>query len=134
MHLNDEQICSVPPRCVPSISLYQTFSKIPISKIIRLMSAIMLERQVLILSSNLDELSLLTESLSYLLFPFTLPTTYIPLLPTCKDAESFLEAPVPYLMGVFAPSLNQGKLIKKSRNLFLHIFFKILTLKILLFS
>lgn len=89
----------------------------------------MLERQVLILSSNLDELSLLTESLSYLLFPFTLPTTYIPLLPTCKDAESFLEAPVPYLMGVFAPSLNQGKLIKKitksfSSHIFLNIDFK----------
>ena len=73
-----------------------------------MITSVLLEKQVLVLSSSLEELTLLTESLAYLLFPFILPNTYIPLLPTCSDAESFLEAPVPYLMGVFSPSLSQG--------------------------
>ena len=95
---------------MPSVSLYRTFSQTPVSKIIRLLTSLLLERQVVIISSNLEDLSLLTESLSYLLFPFTMPRTYIPLLPTCTDALSFIDAPVPYLMGVYAPSLAQGAL------------------------
>ena len=108
--LNNVQLCTMPPIGVPSVSLYRTFSQIPITKIIRILTSVLLERQVLILTSNLEELSLLSESLSYLLFPFIMPHTYIPLLPTCSDAESFLEAPVPYLMGVFSPSLSPGSL------------------------
>ena len=66
-----------------------------------------LERQLLILSSSAANLALLTESLHYLLCPFSWAHTYAPLLPPGPDHErpdqfwnSVLDAPVPYIMGI----------------------------------
>ena len=65
------------------------------------------ERQLLILSSSAANLALLTESLHYLLCPFSWAHTYAPLLPPGPDHErpdqfwnSVLDAPVPYIMGI----------------------------------
>ena len=68
---------------------------------------LILERQLLILSSSAANLALLTESLHYLLCPFSWAHTYAPLLPPGPDHErpdqfwnSVLDAPVPYIMGI----------------------------------
>lgn len=98
----------IPPRYSPSISLYKTFEKVPIVKVVKILCSLLLERQVAILSSNLEELALLTETLKLLLFPFPMPDTYIPLLPTVAGSESYLEAPIPYVMGIFSPSMTPG--------------------------
>lgn len=100
----------IPPRYSSSISLYKTFEKVPIVKIVKIICSLLLERQVVIISSNLEELALLTESLKMLLFPFPMPDTYIPLLPCIAGAESYLEAPIPYVMGIHTQSMTPGYL------------------------
>lgn len=41
---------------------------------------------------------LVAETLNYLLFPFTWPHVYVPILPT--SLKHFLDAPVPFIMGI----------------------------------
>ena len=54
--------------------------------------------QVLVYSSDVDKLMLVCESVSALLFPFAWQHVYVPILP--PNLENFLDAPVPYIMGL----------------------------------
>ena len=49
-------------------------------------------------SSDLDKLMLVCESVCALLYPFSWPHVYVPILP--PNLENFLDAPVPYFMGL----------------------------------
>ena len=54
--------------------------------------------QILVYSSDLDKLMLVCESVCALLYPFSWPHVYVPILP--PNLENFLDAPVPYFMGL----------------------------------
>ena len=49
-------------------------------------------------SSDCDKLMLVCESVTTLLYPFAWQHVYVPILP--PNLENFLDAPVPYIMGL----------------------------------
>ena len=52
----------------------------------------------MVYSSDVDKLMLVCESVTALLFPFAWQHVYVPILP--PNLENFLDAPVPYMMGL----------------------------------
>eukprot|EP00122_Pirum_gemmata_P008463 Pgem_evm1s7801 len=64
----------------------------------KILSYCLLDMRIVVISSNTEILTNTTESLIYLMFPFTWCHPYIPILP--KAMIDFLEAPTPFLMGV----------------------------------
>ncbi len=53
---------------------------------------------VKVYSSDVDKLMLVCESATTLMYPFSWPHVYVPILP--PNMENFLDAPVPYIMGL----------------------------------
>ena len=97
----------------------QVIHLLGIDGLIQLWTCLLLESQVLIHSQGIivavriiilllinffvcvidyGRLMLVAESLTTLLFPFSWPHVYVPILPAAM--HSFLDAPVPYLMGL----------------------------------
>ena len=65
---------------------------------------VLLEHQVLVYSSEFDKLMLVCESITTLMYPFKWPHVYVPILP--PSLENFLDAPVPYIMGLLRPTTD----------------------------
>jgi DENN domain-containing protein 5 len=106
--------------------------------LIQLWTCLLLESQVLIysagnnfrkfltvvkaitdISTDYSRLMLVAESLTTLLFPFTWPHVYVPILPPAM--YNFLDAPVPYLMGLSSLPANDSRLpseVKSSKLFF----------------
>lgn len=63
------------------------------------------EQSVLILSDRVEDLAPITSALLGLLFPLRWPHTLIPVLPA--SLVHYLEAPVPFLMGMNQESLER---------------------------
>ena len=82
----------------PSLSLL--FLHLSPATVVHLLSLLLSETSVVLLSSSLHLLSPLVESLSALLHPLRWPYIYIPLLPL--SLADFFQAPQPFLIG--APS------------------------------
>ncbi|XP_073997603.1 DENN domain containing pinstripe isoform X3 [Rhodnius prolixus] len=79
-------------------SLSQLFSLLGVDCVLQLYTCLLLEGQILFCSSDYQRLMLVAESLTTLLFPFTWPHVYVPILPSsCKH---FLDAPLPFVMGL----------------------------------
>ncbi|XP_046464167.1 DENN domain-containing protein 5B-like isoform X1 [Daphnia pulex] len=76
----------------------QVIDLLGIDHLIQLWTCLLLETQVLIHSHDFNRLMLVAESLTTLLFPFSWPHVYVPILPDAM--ENFLDAPVPFLMGL----------------------------------
>lgn len=66
--------------------------------ILTLLNAVMLERRIVFVSSNVGFLSACVLSVVPLLHPFIWQGTYVPVLP--NHLREYLQAPVPYIMGV----------------------------------
>lgn len=76
----------------------QVFMLMGVDVFIQLFTCVLLEKQILICSSDYQKLMLVAESLCCLLFPFKWPHVYVPILPS--SMYHFLDAPVPYIMGL----------------------------------
>lgn len=74
------------------------FECLDLDNVLRLWSAMIMERKVLLLSSQYSILTVCAEILCSLLFPLRWSHLYVPLLP--KIMCPMLDAPVPYLCGV----------------------------------
>ncbi|CAJ0950722.1 unnamed protein product, partial [Mesorhabditis belari] len=79
-------------------SLSNLFDVISPEKFLRLLTCFFLEHQILVCSKDLSRLMLLCESLSSFAFPFRWSLAYAPILPYSQ--MKFIEAPVPYVMGL----------------------------------
>ncbi|XP_065897264.1 DENN domain-containing protein 5B-like [Dysidea avara] len=117
--------CTMPgvydlPLC--DYSLLTLIQKIGITKLVRVFTCILLEHQLLIKSASYSELMECCECLTSLLCPFVWPHVYVPILPASQ--YGFLDAPVPYIMGLkasfdFNPDLditNEGSLCMLDLN------------------
>lgn len=62
------------------------------------LSALLLERKVILVSRQQELLGCCCEALLGLLYPFTWSHTYIPLL--CRQLLPYINAPFPYLIGL----------------------------------
>ncbi|XP_032781013.1 DENN domain-containing protein 5B isoform X2 [Daphnia magna] len=78
--------------------IVQVIDLLGIDHLIQLWTCLLLESQVLIYSQDFSRLMLVAESLTTLLFPFSWPHVYVPILPAAM--YNFLDAPVPFLMGL----------------------------------
>ncbi|XP_043799696.1 DENN domain-containing protein 5A isoform X2 [Apis laboriosa] len=76
--------------------------------VIQLFTCVLLENQVLLRSSDFHKLMVVSECITALLFPFSWQHVYVPILPA--SLYHFLDAPVPFIMGLHAQS--EGGVLK----------------------
>lgn len=80
------------------------FSYLGVECVIELFTCVLLENQVLLKSEDFQKLTIVAECITSLLFPFEWPHVYAPILPTAL--HHFLEAPVPFVMGLHSENLD----------------------------
>ncbi|XP_030385516.1 DENN domain-containing protein 5B [Scaptodrosophila lebanonensis] len=76
------------------------FSYLGVECVIQLLTCVLLENQVLLRSTDYQRLMIVGECITSLLFPFIWPHVYAPILPAAL--HHFLDAPVPFVMGLHA--------------------------------
>ncbi|CAL4110696.1 unnamed protein product, partial [Meganyctiphanes norvegica] len=80
-------------------SLREFFSVLGVECVVQLLTCMLLENQIVLVSSDYEKLMLISESICALLFPFQwLVFPYVPILPAAL--YHFLDAPVPFIMGL----------------------------------
>lgn len=80
------------------------FDIVGVENAVKLLMIVLLEHQVLVYSSEFDKLMLVCECITNLMYPFKWPHVYVPILP--PSLENFLDAPVPYIMGLLRPTTD----------------------------
>lgn len=88
----------------PHVSYRVLIDSLKVEAIIQLFTAMLLERKILLLSSNLQLLTLAAEALVSLMYPLQWLSVYVPVLPV--SAFECLEAPVQFLYGVCTAQLQ----------------------------
>uniref|UniRef100_A0A4W5R838 DENN/MADD domain containing 5B n=1 Tax=Hucho hucho TaxID=62062 RepID=A0A4W5R838_9TELE len=78
--------------------LGEAFSLLGVENLVRLLTSVLLETQVLLYSQDYQRLMTVAEGITTLLFPFQWQHVYLPILPT--PLHHLLDAPVPFLMGI----------------------------------
>lgn len=81
-------------------SLKDMFTWLGIDTVMQLFTCVLLENQVLIRSADFHKLMVVSECITALLFPFSWQHVYVPILPA--SLYHFLDAPVPFIMGIHA--------------------------------
>ena len=76
------------------------FSILSVSDVISLISALLLDAQVLVVGSSLQEVTMTVFALEYLLQPFSYSGIVMPILPTTESYVDLLHTPTPFLFGV----------------------------------
>uniref|UniRef100_A0A668A7C5 DENN/MADD domain containing 5B n=1 Tax=Myripristis murdjan TaxID=586833 RepID=A0A668A7C5_9TELE len=78
--------------------LGDAFSLLGVENLVQLFTCTLLEMQILLYSQDYQRLMTVAEGITTLLFPFQWQHVYVPILPA--SLLHFLDAPVPYLMGL----------------------------------
>uniref|UniRef100_A0A8C8M9H6 DENN domain-containing protein 5B n=1 Tax=Oncorhynchus tshawytscha TaxID=74940 RepID=A0A8C8M9H6_ONCTS len=76
--------------------LGEAFSLLGVENMVRLLTSVLLETQVLLYSQDYQRLMTVAEGITNLLFPFQWQHVYLPILPV--PLHHLLDAPVPFLM------------------------------------
>uniref|UniRef100_A0A8C4F503 DENN/MADD domain containing 5A n=1 Tax=Dicentrarchus labrax TaxID=13489 RepID=A0A8C4F503_DICLA len=76
----------------------EMFNLLGVENILQLFTCALLEMQILLYSQHYQRLMTVAESITALMFPFQWQHVYVPILPA--SLLHFLDAPVPYLMGL----------------------------------
>ncbi|XP_072165397.1 DENN domain-containing protein 5B-like [Diadema setosum] len=84
--------------------LREVFTLLGTENVVDLLTCVLLEKQVILVSKDYQRLMLVAESMSTLIFPFTWPYTYAPILPA--SMLYFLDAPLPFIMGLHLSEAN----------------------------
>ncbi|XP_053575001.1 DENN domain-containing protein 5B isoform X2 [Bombina bombina] len=78
--------------------LREAFELLGLENLVQLFTCVLLEMQILLYSQDYQRLMTVAEGITALLFPFQWQHVYVPILPA--SLLHFLDAPVPYLMGL----------------------------------
>ncbi|XP_057330982.1 variant-silencing SET domain-containing protein-like [Microplitis mediator] len=78
----------------------QLFDAVSNKVLIFLFGTLLLERRVVLLCEKLSKLSSCVEALQSLLYPFSWPHTFIPVLPDIPELSEILQAPLPFVIGI----------------------------------
>ncbi|XP_051756105.1 DENN domain-containing protein 5A isoform X2 [Ctenopharyngodon idella] len=78
--------------------LQEVFELLGLENVLQLFTCALLEIQILLYSQHYQRLMTVAESITALMFPFQWQHVYVPILPA--SLLHFLDAPVPYLMGL----------------------------------
>ncbi|KAK7913324.1 hypothetical protein WMY93_013535 [Mugilogobius chulae] len=76
----------------------EVFELLGVENVLQLFTCALLEMQILLYSQHYQRLMTVAESITALMFPFQWQHVYVPILPA--SLLHFLDAPVPYLMGL----------------------------------
>ncbi|XP_072321925.1 DENN domain-containing protein 5A isoform X4 [Eucyclogobius newberryi] len=76
----------------------EVFDLLGVENVLQLFTCALLEMQILLYSQHYQRLMTVAESITALMFPFQWQHVYVPILPA--SLLHFLDAPVPYLMGL----------------------------------
>ncbi|XP_048828324.1 DENN domain-containing protein 5A-like isoform X1 [Brienomyrus brachyistius] len=76
----------------------EVFELLGVENVLQLFTCALLEFQILLYSQHYQRLMTVAESITALMFPFQWQHVYVPILPA--SLLHFLDAPVPYLMGL----------------------------------
>uniref|UniRef100_A0A8C5FQ72 DENN domain containing 5A n=1 Tax=Gadus morhua TaxID=8049 RepID=A0A8C5FQ72_GADMO len=79
-------------------AMAEVFDLLGVENVIQLFTCALLEIQILLYSQHYHRLMAVAESITALMFPFQWQHVYVPILPA--SLLHFLDAPVPYLMGL----------------------------------
>lgn len=90
--------------------MFQLFHLLSIPNILVILRVLLIERSVLLLSTQLSILTNTAESLKELLQPFVWSYTYCPVLPS--EMKRFIYSPMPYLMGISSNIISREELEK----------------------
>ena len=93
------------PLSISPLSTRTLFEVFTVGTILTIYRAILLEEKLLFISTQYSVLSLVTEIFVSLLFPFSWPHVYIPMLP--EDFLAFLKAPTVFIIGTAKSLLLQ---------------------------
>ncbi|EAR95680.2 DENN (AEX-3) domain protein (macronuclear) [Tetrahymena thermophila SB210] len=105
-NISNEEICRLRPFTqqqnnffsLSNFSFRPLFEKISIKTTISLLQSILLERQIILVSSNPNEIISICESLFTLIYPLKWACIYIPLLPL--QLSEMISAMMPYIIGI----------------------------------
>ncbi|XP_068163131.1 DENN domain-containing protein 5B isoform X2 [Antennarius striatus] len=78
--------------------LADAFTLLGVENLVQVFTCTLLEMQILLYSQDYQQLMTVAEGITALLFPFQWQHVYVPILPA--SLLHFLDAPVPYLMGL----------------------------------
>ncbi|XP_067313701.1 DENN domain-containing protein 5A isoform X5 [Pseudorasbora parva] len=78
--------------------MQEVFELLGLENVLQLFTCALLEIQILLYSQHYQRLMTVAESITALMFPFQWQHVYVPILPA--SLLHFLDAPVPYLMGL----------------------------------
>jgi hypothetical protein len=102
IHVGAQSICCLHPtrRTLPlcDLNMRMLFRWFEAPLIARLLTALLNERQVIVVSSSISKLTPTMDSALALLYPFEWEHEYVPLLPC--SALHYIHAPIPYFIGV----------------------------------
>ncbi|XP_032893606.1 DENN domain-containing protein 5B isoform X2 [Amblyraja radiata] len=84
--------------------LREVFELLGLENLVQLFTCVLLEMQILLYSQDYQRLMTVAEGITALLFPFQWQHVYVPILPA--SLLHFLDAPVPYLMGLQSKEPN----------------------------
>lgn len=93
----------------------QLFAYLGVECVIQLFTCVLLENQVLLKSADYQRLMIVGECITSLLYPFAWPHVYAPILPAAL--HHFLDAPVPFVMGLHAESENASSKVGSEATL-----------------
>ncbi|XP_041972649.1 DENN domain-containing protein 5B isoform X2 [Aricia agestis] len=108
-----------PPDELPLLDypLRLMFETLGVDCVVQLFTCVLLEQQVLLRSSDFNKLMLVAECIVSLLLPFSWAHVYVPILPA--PLHHFLDAPVPFVMGLHMDSGSHNYGSNGSRHIVL---------------
>lgn len=86
--------------CLLWLSLDTIFSLLNVDFIMKLVTSIIFDAQVLVIGHSLQEVSMTVIALQYLIRPFRFCGPVIPILPDTSDFFELLNSPTPFIIGV----------------------------------
>jgi len=121
-HLVFDRRAGLPEVECVRFGMHILFSRLSIPTVVTVLTAMLLERRIVVECDQPYTLSAIVMSLPWLLRPYKWQTHYIPYLPF--PLLDFLSAPVPYIAGVLQPpayGYEEGVLVLKPRTGLYHV-------------
>lgn len=98
--------CNEPQAWSMNLSILPLFECLSYENVLSILSAILSERQIVLVSSQYSLLTLASEALLSFIFPLKWTHVYIPILP--RQLLGVLAAPLPFLVGVHSSFLAEN--------------------------
>ncbi|XP_044235420.1 DENN domain-containing protein 5A isoform X5 [Ursus arctos] len=93
----------------------EVFELLGVENVFQLFTCALLEFQILLYSQHYQRLMTVAETITALMFPFQWQHVYVPILPA--SLLHFLDAPVPYLMGLHSNGLDDRSKLELPQEL-----------------